>query len=632
MRRLNTICAICAATIGLAANTFAATLDLANLPDSTTILDGTTLTGTLSYDYKICIEEGATVTLSNVTIDRPHNSSCRWAGLTCLGDATLILEGDNTVNGFYAEHPGICAAPKSTLTIRGTGSLTAQSGGGQAAGIGGGYTNDVGNIVIEGGTIIANGGFGSAGIGGGMLASCGNITITGGNITATGGSQSAGIGSGSKSSNNPLIANCGNIVITGGNVTATGGMSGAGIGTSSGSACGSIVISGGTVHATGGQWAAGIGSGEGGTCGVIAIKPGIACVTATKNDDSGELIGKGDNSSAQQAVCYGVVVDGELIDETIGRTRTIMPQTFVDLATLGEDTVISNHTIITGALDSQVKVSIADGAIVTLRDAAITNGVNSKTFSWAGLTCLGDATLILEGDNFVKGFYDEYPGIYVPAGSTLTITGDGSLDVSSQGYAAGIGVGYGMDCGSIVINGGAITATGGQMSSAIGGGKNHSCGDITISNAVISVHAIMTDPGTTYCIGCDKDGYSGTVTVGGVTGGIKGYDYTYAGGTPNPVPEFGADGKAATTEFVQSGEGKWTITAFAELSNDALGKDVAPSDIKVYAASTVEGLESAEPMASGVEVKERKSAVKTTIEVTPPPEAGSQFFKVKFGQ
>ena len=627
MRRLNTICA---ATIGLAANTFAATLNLADLPDSTTILDGTTLTGTLSYNYKICIEDGATVTLSNLTINLTRNSKYRWAGLTCLGDATLILEGTNTVKGFYDEHPGIRAAPKSTLTIRGSGSLAAQSGGNQAAGIGGGYTNDVGDIVIEGGAITATGSWGAAGIGGGMLASCGNITITGGNITATSGNQGAGIGSGSKSPSNPAIANCGNIVIAGGNVTATGGSSGAGIGSSYGGTCGSIVISGGTVSATGGNYAAGIGSGEDGTCGVVAIKSGIACVTATKNDNRGELIGKGDDASLQ-AVCYGVVVDGELIDETVGRTRTIMPQTFIDLATVYEDILIEGRTILTGALNSQVKVSIADGAIVTLRDAAITNGVSSKTYNWAGLTCLGDATLILEGDNFVKGFYDEYPGIYVPVGSTLTITGDGSLDVSSQGYAAGIGVGYGMDCGNIVINGGAITATGGQTTSAIGGGKNHSCGDITISNAVISVHAIMTDPGTTYCIGCDKDGYSGTVTVGGVTGGIKGYDYMYAGGTPNPVPEFGADGKAATTEFVQSGEGQWTITAFAELSNDALGKDVAPSDIKVYAASTVEGLESAGPMASGVEVKERKSAVMTTIEVT-PPEAGSQFFRVKFGK
>ena len=37
-------------------------------------------------------------------------------------------------------------------------------------------------------------------------------------------------------------------------------------------------------------------------------------------------------------------------------------------------------------------------------------------------------------------------------------------------------------------------------------------------------------------------------------------------------------------------------------------------------------------MTEGVTVKEKKSAVKTTIEVTPPPAAPAQFFKVKFGE
>ena len=93
-----------------------------------------------------------------------------------------------------------------------------------------------------------------------------------------------------------------------------------------------------------------------------------------------------------------------------------------------------------------------------------------------------------------------------------------------------------------------------------------------------------------------------------------------------------ADGKAATTEFVQGEGGKWTLTTFAELSNGAVGADVAAEQIKVYAADTVEGLESASPMASGVTVKEKKSAVKTTIEVTPPGIPAQQFFKVKFGE
>ena len=118
-----------------------------------------------------------------------------------------------------------------------------------------------------------------------------------------------------------------------------------------------------------------------------------------------------------------------------------------------------------------------------------------------------------------------------------------------------------------------------------------------------------------------------TVTINGVTvTGVGG------GGAVLPTPAFGTDGDAYTTKFEQGANGKWTITAFAELANDALGADVADGQIKVYAADTVGGLKSASPMTSGVEVKEKKSAVKTTIEVTPPAGAQSQFFKVKFGE
>ena len=119
-----------------------------------------------------------------------------------------------------------------------------------------------------------------------------------------------------------------------------------------------------------------------------------------------------------------------------------------------------------------------------------------------------------------------------------------------------------------------------------------------------------------------------SVTINGVT--IKGA--SGGAGAVLPVPTFAAGGKAATTEFVQGEGGKWTLTTFAELSNDAVGADVAAEQIKVYAADSVEGLESASPMTEGVMVKEKKSAVKTTIEVTPPPAAPAQFFKVKFGE
>ena len=103
-------------------------------------------------------------------------------------------------------------------------------------------------------------------------------------------------------------------------------------------------------------------------------------------------------------------------------------------------------------------------------------------------------------------------------------------------------------------------------------------------------------------------------------------------GGATPAPTFADGGKAATTEFVQSEDGKWTFTTFAELSNDAVGTDVAAEQIKVYAAPTLQGVELASPMTSGSEVKEKKSAVKATIVVTPPDGSASQFFKVRFGE
>ena len=168
---------------------------------------------------KISIADGATVTLDGVTINRAEvgtNLNCSWAGINCVGNATIILKNTNNVKGFHQNYPGIYVPENKTLTINGEGSLTASSNG-VAAGIGGGNDLECGNIVIEGGTITANGGY-AAGIGSGQGASCGNITISGGTITANGGNYAAGIGGGQSSS-------CGTITIenTVTKVTATKG-------------------------------------------------------------------------------------------------------------------------------------------------------------------------------------------------------------------------------------------------------------------------------------------------------------------------------------------------------------------------------------------------------------------------
>ena len=58
------------------------------------------------------------------------------------------------------------------------------------------------------------------------------------------------------------------------------------------------------------------------------------------------------------------------------------------------------------------------------------------------------------------------------------------------------------------------------------------------------------------------------------------------------------------------------------------GASVTMNGVTVNGASGGESTPA--PMAGGVEVKEKKSAVMTTIEVT--TEAPTQFFKVKFGE
>ena len=162
----------------------------------------------------------------------------------------------------------------------------------------------------------------------------------------------------------------------------------------------------------------------------------------------------------------------------------------IDLGTVTGDIVVQNSGVITGTLSGNHKISIADGATVRLRNANITSLANDEYYvKYAGITLLGDATIILEGTNTVKGGYKSYPGIYVPEGKTLTIDGNGSLVASSQGYACGIGGGAGIRCGNITIDGGNITATGGVRAAGIGGVV------LPVSEAVM-IQAAATSPST----------------------------------------------------------------------------------------------------------------------------------------
>ena len=259
-------------------------INLAALSGDYIAQNGDVLTGTLTGNYKISIAAGASVELKDVTINGGNNSSTNWAGLTCDGNATITITGTNTVKGFYREYPAIQAGPiGKTLTINGTGTLTA-TGGDLAAGIGSGYDG----------------------------ASCGHITISGGTVNASSSMNGAGIGSGD------FKSSCGAITISGGTVNANSG-EGAGIGSGfSGSSCGAITISGGTIIAISYGHGAGIGSGVSSTFGSITITAGITQVQATRNHFAAWPIGKGhyDHGSTGAVTINGVTVTSNTWDGT----------------------------------------------------------------------------------------------------------------------------------------------------------------------------------------------------------------------------------------------------------------------------------------------------------------------------
>ena len=186
----------------------------------------------------------------------------------------------------------------------------------------------------------------------------------------------------------------------------------------------------------------------------------------------------------------------------------------IDLSTINSDVTIPDGYKVTGTLSGDYKVTIADGANVKFDGVNITG---SGDGNHAGITCAGDATIVLAHGttNFVKGFNENYPGVYVPEGKTLTIEGSGSLDASSNGKAAGIGGGYGMNCGNIRIVEGTVTATGGAGAAGIGGGENGSCGTITITDGVDIVTA-SKGADAPNSVGAGKNGTCGKVTIGDV--------------------------------------------------------------------------------------------------------------------
>lgn len=232
--------------------------------------------------------------------------------------------------------------------------------------------------------------------------------------------------------------------------------------------------------------------------------------------------------------------------------------------------------IISGSFDGNYGyITIPDGATVTL------NGVNFLSpfkYDHAAIHCLGNADIVL-ADGSVNTLYVNdagYPAVFVPQGSTLTISGTGELRADgSHGTGAGIGGGYiydtdtSIDCGTIIIAGGVIKATGGQFSAGIGSGCKSSCDGIRITGGVIKS---ATGGDCAAGIGCGDTGTCGDIEIsGGQIGGDYG-DWWYDGAIGGDYAAGIGCGQAGTCGDITIGAGITYICAKkGEYVNDCIG-------------------------------------------------------------
>ena len=189
----------------------------------------------------------------------------------------------------------------------------------------------------------------------------------------------------------------------------------------------------------------------------------------------------------------------------------------VDLSALSGGYEAQDGDILTGTLGSDYALTIADGATVTL------NGVTHNAGQYInGIECLGSAKIILAPgsvNDLTYGDGSAYFGICCNTGYTLTIEGPGTLNASGARKYSGIG-----GWGSIVIEGGIISATGGHNGGAgIGSGADDSNGynSVTINGGNIT--AIGGDGGAG--IGTGNNAAGGAITITGGTINATGGSY-----------------------------------------------------------------------------------------------------------
>ncbi len=386
-------------------------------------------------------------------------------------------------------HKGISVFENSSLTIwqqkkaenEETGKLLVDKVDSINAGIGSDNLSSGGNITVNGGIITVTGGEGGAGIGcGSDNSSCGAITINGGNVTATGGESGAGIGCGASRDS------CEGITINGGEVTATGGKGNVGIGRrNNDSSCSTITINGGSIEATGGLLS---GSSDKYVTGIGRYSSSsVTDIILNWTESSREKMSVKANSYNGTLKLLKKFIDGDgnVYDATNSADvkkfagKTLKPYDgihYVDAAGVVQEPITEFNII------KSDTTYMSSGWYIAFKDVEISER----------MSCSGDVNLLLCNGATLTA----HNGIKVDENASLTIwqqkkaeneeTGKLIID-SVDTHKAGIGSETGTTCGNITVNGGIITATGGESAAGIGSGYfESSCKAITINGGTVT--------------------------------------------------------------------------------------------------------------------------------------------------
>ena len=415
-------------------------------------------------------DANATITLDGVYIDvNDKAASPLEIAKNSAGAVRVVLKGRNAlIAGKYSAGIQKNGTAEGTLTISGSGTLTAQggesgagigggdygsgsnitisggtvtaTGGDYGAGIGGGYNAVGNNITISGGTVIAKGGYNGAGIGGGCRETGSDITINGGTVTATGGLCGAGIGGGGDYSESYVRGVGSNITINGGEVTATGGGFGAGIGGGGYGNGSNITISGGKVTTTGGDCGAGIGGGYKRAGSDITISGGT--ITTTGDENAADIGAGQDGSTGTITITGGSVKTTKSVLTGVTNGTDTVYYTEVDLTDeYGTEAAVTDVGETTYGMKDVM--TDADGKIYMYLPADENETrILFRTYFYSGTVsadagannCLTRGTeckydLLVLGDPAYYERYENYQGILVKDGANLTIK-------SANGYGA----------------------------------------------------------------------------------------------------------------------------------------------------------------------------------------------------